>query len=246
MSDEQDSGQSQTVKALLGLRDLVLSGELRPGDRVSELAMVKLLGVSRTPLRAALLRLEGEGLLAALPNGGYTAKHFTEQDVFAAIEVRGALEGLAARFAAERHLSANELAPIKAILAETDHFIEQTKDDADAFAGYVDLNARFHETLAALSGTSVIEAQIARACAHPFASPNGFVEMQAHMAETRLILQIAQDHHHCVVDAIEAGEGGRAEALMREHARLAHRNLRAALRSQKTAELMPGAALIRR
>ena len=54
--------QSQTLKAQLALRELILSGALAPGERIAELAMVDRLGLSRTPLRAALIRLEQEGL----------------------------------------------------------------------------------------------------------------------------------------------------------------------------------------
>src|SRR6476659_9637556 len=96
---------SQTVKAQLALRDLVVAGELEPGERVSELQMVERLGVSRTPLRLALVRLEEEGLLEAIPSGGFAVKAFSEREVFEAIEIRGTLEGLAVRLAAERGAS---------------------------------------------------------------------------------------------------------------------------------------------
>ena len=89
-----DRSVSQTVKAQLALRDLVLRGELSPGERVSELQMVERLGVSRTPVRMALVRLEEEGLLEAIPSGGFAVKTFSEREVFEAIEIRGTLEGL--------------------------------------------------------------------------------------------------------------------------------------------------------
>jgi GntR family transcriptional regulator of vanillate catabolism len=70
--------------------------------------------------------------------------------------------------------------------------------------------------------------------------------VQARLPEARKILTVGQDHHHCVVRAIENREGARAEALMREHARLAHRNLQLALVNQGTRDLVPGAVLLRR
>jgi GntR family transcriptional regulator of vanillate catabolism len=79
---------SQTVSALLQLRDLILSGELAPGQRLQELAIVDRLGVSRTPVRAALVRLEEEGLVEAIPSGGYAVRAFSEQEVDEAIEKR--------------------------------------------------------------------------------------------------------------------------------------------------------------
>lgn len=82
---------SQSLKTILSLRDLILSGELKPGERLSELAIVDRLGVSRTPVRTALVRLEEEGLLEAIPSGGYAVRHFSEADIFDAIETRGTL-----------------------------------------------------------------------------------------------------------------------------------------------------------
>src|SRR5256885_11988607 len=104
---------SQTVKALLSLRDLILSGELKPGDRISELSVVERLGVSRTPIRMALVRLEEEGLLELIPSGGFSVKAFSERDITDAIEIRGTLEGLCARLAAERGLTQSAIGTLK-------------------------------------------------------------------------------------------------------------------------------------
>src|SRR5204863_5226853 len=120
-----DRSSSQTVKALLSLRDLILSGELKPGERISELSVVERLGVSRTPIRMALVRLEEEGLLELIPSGGFSVKAFSERDILVSIELRGTLEGLAARFAAERGVSARMLEPLKDNLAEIDALIRQ-------------------------------------------------------------------------------------------------------------------------
>ena len=62
---------SQAVKAQMGLRAMILAGELAGGTRIAELSLVDKLAVSRTPIRAALVRLEQEGLLVALPGGGF-------------------------------------------------------------------------------------------------------------------------------------------------------------------------------
>ena len=69
-----ERSSSQTVKAQLALRDLILSGELKPGDRISELSIVERLGMSRTPIRMALVRLEEEGFLEAIPSGGFAIR----------------------------------------------------------------------------------------------------------------------------------------------------------------------------
>ncbi|HEY0648773.1 GntR family transcriptional regulator [Phenylobacterium sp.] len=235
---------SQTVSALLQLRDLILSGELAPGQRLQELAVVDRLGVSRTPVRAALARLQEEGLVEAIPSGGYAVRAFSEQEVNEAIELRGVLEGLAARLAAEKGASPERLAPLKACLAEIDAVVGAPRLTEADFERYVELNARFHEQLVALADSPMLAQQIARAYALPFASPSGFVMVQAMQPQARHILSVAQDQHRCVVEAIENREGARAESIMREHARLARRNLELAMRDQDALRQVRGAALI--
>lgn len=241
-----DRSVSQTVKAQLALRDLIFSGELSSGERISELPMVDRLGVSRTPVRMALVRLEEEGLLEAIPSGGFSVKSFTERDIFDAIETRGTLEGLAARLAAERGPSRTDLVSIRDCLAELDAVVERHIAGGHEFPAYVELNARFHQLLLDLSRSPVVERLLERAVTLPFASPSAFVMVQAELPEARIVLTVAQDHHRCVIDAIEAREGTRAEAIMREHARLACRNLRFALRNQQAFDRIPGAAMLRR
>jgi GntR family transcriptional regulator of vanillate catabolism len=233
---DPDRAVSHTVRAQLTLRDLILSGRLRSGERISELGAVETTGVSRTPVRMALVRLEEEGLLEAIPSGGFMVKAFTERDILDSIELRGVLEGVAARFAAERGVSARDLEPLKESLAEL--------DSEEAFSSYVTMNARFHALLTELSRSAPLIRQIDRASALPFASPSGFVMAQSVLPEAHQILIIAQDHHRIVVDAIENREGARAEAVMREHARLAARNLRLALRNRTHLDLLPALALI--
>lgn len=235
---------SQSLKTILSLRELILSGELKPGERLSELAIVDRLGVSRTPVRMALVRLEEEGLLEAIPSGGYAVRHFSEADIFDAIETRGTLEGLAARLAAERGPSPGQIAEIKSCLRKLDALVQGEHTD-ETLTTYVELNERFHQLLINMSGSRVVARQIERAVALPFASPSAFVEVQAMLPESRAILLVAQEQHRAVVDAIERREGARAEALMREHSRVAHRNLVMALEHQPALDLVPGMALVR-
>jgi GntR family transcriptional regulator, vanillate catabolism transcriptional regulator len=241
---DADRSVSQTVRAQLALRDLILSGGLRPGERISELQAVDAIGVSRTPVRMALVRLEEEGLLEMIPSGGFMVKSFSERDVLDSIELRGTLEGLAARLAAERGASARDLHPLRECLAEIDALVAQDPISIEAFSSYVALNARFHALLAELSRSAPVIRQVDRASALPFASPSGFVMAQSALPEAHQILLLAQDHHRIVVDAIENREGARAESIMREHARLAARNLRAALKTRSHFDLVPASALI--
>jgi GntR family transcriptional regulator, vanillate catabolism transcriptional regulator len=235
---------SQTVKAQLALRDLVLEGKLRPGERVSELQMVERLGVSRTPVRSALVRLAEEGLLESIPSGGFAVRAFSEREVFEAIEIRGTLEGLAARLAAERGASSEELDRMSGCLDAIDAVVLGKKPTVDDISRYVELNAQFHGLIVAMSGSHALGRQLERASALPFASPSAFVQVQSASPEAHYILTVAQDQHRCVVNAIERRESGRAEAIMREHARLAHRNLERAFANQRFLDLIPGSVLI--
>jgi GntR family transcriptional regulator of vanillate catabolism len=236
---------SVQVQALLRLRELILAGELPGGARIAELAIVEKLGFSRTPVRAALARLEQEGLLDALPSGGYAVKTFSERDISEAIELRGTLEGLLARLAAERGAPPVVLNEARECLRDIDALLGQSALNADAFSGYVSLNARFHALLSEMAGSAVIAKELERVCSLPFASHSGFVVAQAHSPKARDMLIVAQDQHWQVLDAIERREGSRAESLMREHSRIAQRNLREAVLSQRL-DQMPGVRLIRK
>jgi GntR family transcriptional regulator, vanillate catabolism transcriptional regulator len=244
--DQARPAQSQTVKALLSLRDLILTGELAVGERLSELAIVERLGVSRTPVRAALIRLEEEGLVEAIRSGGFVVRAFSENDIYDAIELRGTLEGLAARLAAERGACPVKLAEMKDCVAAIDTLFSADDMDADLFSGYVRLNAQFHQLLLELADSAPVARQIERVLNLPFASPSAFVIAQADLPESRFLLRIAQDHHRSVVDAIEMRQGERAESLMREHARLAQRNLQYALRDSERRGRVPGGVLLER
>jgi len=247
MAPVADGGEaSQTVKAQLRLRELIVGGDLAPGERVPELALVERLGVSRTPVRSALVKLLDEGLLEALPGGGFAVRAFTETEVHDAIEVRGTMEGLAARLAAERGVAPSLLAEMRACLDAIDAVLAAPVLNDESFAVYAAENARFHALLAEGAGSDVVRRQVERAAALPFASPNGFVMARRSGPRARDMLVVAQEQHRAAVDAIVAREGARAEALMREHARIAHQNLREALATRQGMQRVPGAGLIRR
>lgn len=242
--DSSDEGGSQAVKAQQRLRELVLTGKLAAGARIAELTLVDLLGVSRTPIRTALMRLEQEGLLDVLPSGGFAVRTFSERDVSEAIELRGTLEGLSARLAAERGVSARDLSAAKSCLDDIDALLANTGLSDEMFSDYVRLNAQFHRLLSQMPGSAVLTREIERVGNLPFASPSGFVGVHVDDAPARDMLVAAQYQHRQVLDAIERREGARAEALMREHSRIAQNNMQLALQQPGTFAL-PGVQLIR-
>lgn len=236
---------SQAVRAQLGLRELILGGELAPGARISEVWVAEHLGVSRTPIRAALIRLQEEGLVEPIPSGGFAVRSFAESEISDSIELRGTMEGLAVRLAAERGVSQSLLNVLRDVLAQIDTALvgELT---AVKFSQYVDLNARFHQLLIASCGSALIARQTEKVANLPFASASAFVMVQSIDESAREMLLLAQAQHRAVVEAIEQREGTRAEALMREHSRIANRNLKFALQNQQAMSQVLGGSLIRR
>lgn len=238
---------SQTDRAVLGIRDLVLHGEFRAGDRLSEVELAERLGVSRTPVRAALQRLADEGLVEAAQSTGYLVRSFTEADIFDAIELRGTIEGLAARMAAERGVAPAVLAEMKQCLGQIDRILgSELPRDEQMLTEYAARNERFHTLMLDAAASPIVTQALARVVALPFSSPNAFVLAQANIPGSFDILKMAQAQHHDLVEAIEQRAGSRAEALAREHARMARKNLELALLNVDALRQVVGAPLIRR
>lgn len=237
------SASSQTTKATLGVRELVFEGALRRGERVSEVALAERLGVSRTPLRIALATLAHEGLLEPLPGGGFVVRSFTQADVADAIELRGVLEGTAARFAAERLRSELELEPLVRASDELDAVVQDLSPES--LVRYVELNDAYHEALVALAKSATLTRSLANVYVLPFASPGALLSSQALLPRSREILVVAQHQHRALIDAIGDGHGSRAEEIGREHARLALLNLYLVLEDGSALDQLRGASLLR-
>ena len=171
-------------------------------------------------------------------------RSFSERDVTDSIELRGTIEGLCARLAAERGVAAGVLAEARECLDGIDEVLRQPTLDDESFARYTRHNERFHNLLAEMVGSGTLARELDRVVRLPFASPSGFVVLQTDSPSARDMLIVAQDQHRQVLHAIEAREGARAEAIMREHSRLAQRNLREAVENRRL-DRMPGVRLIR-
>ena len=233
-ADAAPSAQNAQVRALLTLREWIVTGELVGGERIAELPLVERLGVSRTPVRAALQRLEQEGLLQALSGGGYVVRQFTARDIADAIELRGVLEGVGARWAAERGVAPEVLAQAREALDALDQALRVPRLDDASLGEYGRLNAEFHRLLMDMAGSSALSQEYARMAALPFAGPSSFVLGQSASEQTLGRFVVAQDQHRQVIEAIAARQGARAESLMREHAAIAQRNLQDSLDHQET------------
>jgi GntR family transcriptional regulator of vanillate catabolism len=220
------SDNSRSVRALVRLREMLLNGVFEPGEWLSELRLVELLGMSRSPVRYALARLEHEGLLERRKPRGYVARTFTAAELRDAIELRGVLEGSVARLAAERGCDAVELMRMQASVDEMETIVQTGCYELEPLMRYVQLNDEFHTRLIQLSGSTVMERALAHALTLPFAAPSAFV---LHDRQHEMFV-IAQSHHRDLVQAIRDREGARAESVGREHARLAGRSLQQRLK----------------
>jgi len=241
---EQNTGKTHAIRALIELRKRILSGELSGGMRLFEVPLAEQLKISRTPVREALLRLAEEGLLERVRSGGFVVRTFRFNDVIDAIELRGVMEGTAARLAAERGVASAMLARMQSIVARLDECFGPAPGDVD-FDGYRELNGLFHKELAALSGSDIVQREVERATRLPFASPSAFLQERADVLVFRRSLNTAQEQHRAIVSAISNREGFRAEALAREHARAARRNLEYVINEDRSLiEHLPGLALV--
>ncbi|HEX4275406.1 MAG TPA: GntR family transcriptional regulator [Bryobacteraceae bacterium] len=238
---------SQTGRTLLMLRELLLKGEFRPGERLSELALVERLGVSRTPIRLAFDRLAHEGLVESAPSGGFVVCEFTMADIWDAIEMRGVLEGTAARLAAERLSDSSELAEIRGFQEQMDSLVRSVGHSTmESFAVYMNLNEAFHSELVELAKSPMLRRSLSHLTALPFASPSAMVFARSKLPGAAGMLTIGQEQHHSLLEALEKRQGTRAEALAREHVQLSRRNLESVLGDEAILRCVPGSSLILR
>jgi GntR family transcriptional regulator of vanillate catabolism len=240
-ADSPDRGAHTTNRVLVTLRTMLLSGEFRPGERLAELALVSRLKASRTPVRLALDRLAHEGLLEPLAGTGFRVSSFAIADIYDAIEIRGVLEGTAARLAAERLGTEDEVAQLRRHYQEAVELLPMT---LERFLRYIELNELFHAELWTLARSPMLKKEIERHVGLPFAAPGALV-FSADRTAFQADAVIALEHHRAIVEAISHGEASRAEWLAREHSYVARRALERALQSRELFRRVPGAMLIR-
>jgi GntR family transcriptional regulator, vanillate catabolism transcriptional regulator len=233
---------SQKGRALLLLREMLLRGDFREGERLSELSLVARLQVSRTPIRLALETLAHEGFLEASATGGFFARKFTIEDVWDAIEVRGVLEGTAARLAAERLTDASEVDRLRGHYDAMTSISELTLDTLSRF---LELNESFHAELLNLAKAPMLAWTLERVTSLPFGAPGSLVFTHSQLPAAVTMLRVGQGQHDALIEAILSRHGTRAEHIAREHARLSRRTIEIALSDTHMKSRMPWGALIR-
>ena len=123
------------------LREAILKGELKPGERLMELQLAAKLGVSRTPIREAIRMLEQEGLAVTIPRKGAEVAKMTEKDMEDVLQIREALDELAAKIACEQ-ISEEQLEELVATMHEFD---ESTK--TDNVKKIAEADVKFHDII---------------------------------------------------------------------------------------------------
>jgi GntR family transcriptional regulator of vanillate catabolism len=216
--DPRENVTSDSTSVVATLRQQIVSGRLMAGERLAEIPVAQALGVSRTPVRLAFRSLEQEGLLEKAGKRGFVVRRFSEADVRTAIEVRGMLEGLAARHLAERGMDAAVREALALSLSEGDALLAKGHLVEADIARWSRLNQRFHQALVHAHESAVIADAIARNNHLPFASADSIALNREALPAEYQKLRVAQLQHQLVFDALVHRESARVEMLMREHA----------------------------
>lgn len=220
---------SQQARVLMQLREMILRGDFAAGERMAEIPLAERLGSSRTPVRLALSSLEHEGLIEPASGGGYQMRQFTATEISDAIKLRGVLEGYAARLLAESGVSKPVLRSMHQCLEAGDQAVGKETMSLEDYEAYVEMNDRLHDLIVKNCGNSALIHVMETLNAQPFAAPSAMLPMQASVKGSHELMRHAQRTHHSMVEAIEQGQGVRAQALGEEHVQVARMNLESAM-----------------
>src|SRR5690606_5843071 len=196
---------SQLSQALVRLREMILRGELSPGQRLAEAPVAERLGMSRTPVRQALPLLAQEGLLTEHGTRGSGVRAFTAADIIDAIDLRGLIEGLAARRVAERGASRAFIRELRVCLEDGDEIFRKRSIVESDEASYLEMNVRFHSLILQEAGSPTLTDALERNSRVPFSGPQALAFDKSNLDQMYEMLNYAHRQHHAVVDALERG-----------------------------------------
>lgn len=197
---------------------MIIDGELEGGARVAEIPTAELLGVSRQPVRMAFRLLEQEGLLIKNPTRGYTVREISEKLINDALEVRGILEGLAAKTMAEQGLTEEQKKTLQNCIIETEKLFDGKTEFGDhELERYHHFNVIFHDTIIQGAQNIALIQALAKNNQLPMASAQAITYDQTQALSEYRRLHYAHLQHCSIYDALVHRQAGRAETLMREH-----------------------------
>jgi DNA-binding GntR family transcriptional regulator len=186
------------------IRAAIVDGRLEPGARLKEEELARELGISRTPVREALLVLQTEGLLDSAPNRGATVRAYEADDLDDLYQLRAVLEGFAARRAAPRISPADV-----ARLGESCERFEELRADDDV-TELVRENVRFHEIILEATGSARLATLVRGVVQLPLVY-RSFYWYSPHQK------RISEHYHRQLTSALGARDAERAEIVMKEH-----------------------------
>lgn len=193
------------------LRAALLSSEFVPEEKLNEEALATMLAVSRTPVRAALHSLATQGLLDYVPNRGYSVRSMDARRLSSIFDVRGVLEGLAARLAAQNGMTDDQEQVFQAALAAGDLIVAKGRLLPEDLDPYSDINARIHRTIVDAADNRMLNDMLDLCDAIPALSDHNV------LWNDYAWLRRSHDDHHRLLEAIRQRDAWRAESLMREH-----------------------------
>ena len=188
-----------------------MSGQLAPGAKLLEVVLSQRLGVSRTPLRAALHSLASEGLLEYQPNRGYCVRALNPERLIAIFDLRGVLEGLAARLAAEKGMSEANQTIFRDALIRGDSIMSQGVLRASDREPFGEINVQIHQIILNTADDSILDEMLLRCRNTPISSERNV------LWHDFAWVRRSHDDHYRLLDAIVLRDGARAEQLMKEH-----------------------------
>lgn len=196
--------------ALKSLRDSILSGKLVPNETYNEIALAKKLGISRTPVREALLELSSQGLITFLPRVGVRINHFTEQDVKEIFELRKAIELFAVAKVSKDFLR-HDFASLEATLQSQREAIKK-----ENFLAFLNVDREFHLTFTRLTNNKRLLTTL-----------ENIRDMIQVMSIRALAIEIRAkevvEEHEKVIEAVKKGLSEKAVQEMEKHLNLSQR-----------------------
>lgn len=198
-------GGQRTSDAIARLiRLAIINGELEPGAHLREQTLAGQLGVSRTPIREALIVLSREGLIDLKPNRGGTVRRFSAQDLDGIYSLRAVLEAHAARTAAE-HITVEQVL----MLTRSCDRLAALQENADP-GSQLDEDYAFHSMIGEAAENRFLNEMVQNVLAFT-------VTYRSQFAYDDLEMRSAVDQHRAVVVALAAGDGQRAAEALEAH-----------------------------
>ncbi|MCB8840385.1 GntR family transcriptional regulator [Aurantimonas sp. VKM B-3413] len=203
------AGKRTADRVYEATRQGILSGLIKPGERITEELLAERFGASRTPVRSALVRLAGDGFVEMTPRSGTIVKQRSAREIGEIYDVRALLESEAARLASERR-DAADLARLKAVQGELDALAANGQESEARTEQLSILNRDFHQAILSASRNSTLADSAIRLMEIGFLI-NSYANFGPEEIERSL-----SDHRRLLV-AIETRDAAWAEAIMRSH-----------------------------